>query len=195
MGSDSLSSPKSGVRPCLFGTAPNRLSNSLSQLVLSRTLSQSEGFRGWVPLGQSGRKSKKPRMVRGSERPPTRLSELAGLGLAETEGFEPGPGGNAGPVGASSPLEAKNECPCKPQKAPDSAPNSAPGLRSKPSVALKALARAICASIGPANPIAIGGRCQSISSRRAHRLAPSPTPACPARSLSWPPSGPSMAVF
>ena len=40
----------------------------------------SEG--GW-PWGRSGRKSKKPRVVRGRERLTTRLSELAGLVLAE----------------------------------------------------------------------------------------------------------------
>ncbi|MEY3202048.1 MAG: hypothetical protein RIR70_1598, partial [Pseudomonadota bacterium] len=32
---------------------------------------------------------KKPRFVRGSERLTTRMSELAGLVLAEREGFEP----------------------------------------------------------------------------------------------------------
>ena len=37
--------------------------------------------RTW-PWGQSGAHSKKPRMVRGSARPTTRLSELAGLVLA-----------------------------------------------------------------------------------------------------------------
>ena len=36
-----------------------------------------------------GAHSKKPRVVRGSERLTTRLSELAGLVLAEREGFEP----------------------------------------------------------------------------------------------------------
>ena len=35
-----------------------------------------------MPLDQSGAQSKKPRVVRGSERLTTRLSELAGLGLA-----------------------------------------------------------------------------------------------------------------
>ena len=43
---------------------------------------------GWL-WGQSGAHSKKPRVVRGSERLATRLSELAGLVLAEREGFEP----------------------------------------------------------------------------------------------------------
>ena len=38
-------------------------------------------LRGW-PWGQSGAHSKKPRVVRGSERLTTRLSELAGLVLA-----------------------------------------------------------------------------------------------------------------
>ncbi len=43
-------------------------------------------------MGQSGAHSKKPRVVRGSERLTTRLSELAGLVLAEQEGFEPSNG-------------------------------------------------------------------------------------------------------
>ena len=36
--------------------------------------------------------NKKPRVVRGSERLTSRLSELAGLVLAEREGFEPSVG-------------------------------------------------------------------------------------------------------
>ena len=47
------------------------------------------GFGGALPWGQSGAQSKKPRVVRGSERLATRLSELEGLVLAEQEGFEP----------------------------------------------------------------------------------------------------------
>jgi hypothetical protein len=39
-------------------------------------------FGGGWPWGQSGAHSKKPRVVRGSERRTTRLSELAGLVLA-----------------------------------------------------------------------------------------------------------------
>ena len=39
-------------------------------------------------VGQSGAHSKKPRVVRGSERLKTRLSELAGLVLAGIKGFE-----------------------------------------------------------------------------------------------------------
>jgi hypothetical protein len=46
-------------------------------------------FEGGWRWGQSGAQSKKPRVVRGSERLTTRLSELAGLVLAEQEGFEP----------------------------------------------------------------------------------------------------------
>jgi hypothetical protein len=41
-----------------------------------------------VAMGWSGAHSKKPRVVRGSERLTTRLSELAGPVLAVTEGFE-----------------------------------------------------------------------------------------------------------
>ena len=38
---------------------------------------------------RAGAHSKKPRVMRGSERLTTQLSELAGLVLAEREGFEP----------------------------------------------------------------------------------------------------------
>ncbi len=38
---------------------------------------------------RAGAHNKKPRVMRGSERLTTQLSELAGLVLAEREGFEP----------------------------------------------------------------------------------------------------------
>ena len=46
-------------------------------------------FQGRCPRSQSGAQSKKPHVVRGSERLAIRLSELEGLVLAEKEGFEP----------------------------------------------------------------------------------------------------------
>src|SRR5690606_7907788 len=45
--------------------------------------------RGCWAGDQSVAHGKKPRMVRGFERPATRSRELQGLVLAETEGFEP----------------------------------------------------------------------------------------------------------
>jgi len=68
-----------------------RTAPSESQEVLRRGASET-GFRASRPEAQSGAQSKKPRVVRGSSRLLTRLSELAGLVLAEREGFEPAVG-------------------------------------------------------------------------------------------------------
>ena len=65
-----------------------RTAPSESQEVLRRGASET-GFWAPRPDAQSGAHSKKPRVVRGSERLATRLSELAGLVLAERVGFEP----------------------------------------------------------------------------------------------------------
>jgi len=58
-----------------------RTAPSESQEVLRPGASET-GFRASQPEAQSGAHSKKPRVVRGSERLTTRLSELAGLVLA-----------------------------------------------------------------------------------------------------------------
>jgi|SRR5574343_95038 hypothetical protein len=58
-----------------------RTAPSESQEVLRRGASET-GFRASRPEAQSGAQSKKPRVVRGSSRLTTRLSELAGLVLA-----------------------------------------------------------------------------------------------------------------
>ena len=58
-----------------------RTAPSESQEVLRRGASET-GFRASRPEAQSGAQSKKPRVVRGSERLATRVSELSGLVLA-----------------------------------------------------------------------------------------------------------------
>ena len=63
-----------------------RTAPSESQEVLRRGASET-GFRASRPEAQSGAQSKKPRVVRGSERLTTRLSGFAGLVLAGRRGL------------------------------------------------------------------------------------------------------------